>query len=337
MNGWRVAVLTGTRTLGAGFAISASTAVTCAHVVHGLRSIQVQPFGGADAWLASVDEAAAYRGGDPTADVATLRLPADALPAVAPLGPLARPTDGTIVSLLGLPAGGAREGRWADGVVMGSDRSGRLLQIDSVTAHSTWVDEGFSGGPAVDRATGLVVGMVVGTGRERGARNAWLLPLTTLAEHLPLLRDRGGDPLAADADFRAFHTALRERRYADAIARLSAVQHRHPRSSNVYFYWALAALAGHRPAEHAGETIDAVIRLLCEAARLDPGAPHIALLAELVAEDYFVLRHLPAPRLPAECRAGPGPMDATHAREILDHVPAADCAAWRGLTDRSTR
>jgi hypothetical protein len=318
---WRLAVLDGPEVVGAGFVISPDKALTCAHVVDGREQIRVQRFGERDAHPVFAT--------DVGADIAVLEL---ASSTVAPLGPLSAPAAGTVVSLLGLPRNRDAEGRWTEGVVMGPDRSGDLIQIDALNAHGAWVVPGFSGGAAVDRASGLVVGMVVRANRNPDVRNAWILPLSTLARYWPALQGGG---LTADPAFRDFRTAFDTRRYADALTSLSAVQRRFPDEAEVYYYWALAALGGWRPAAHAGETVGVVLRLLSEADRRRPGMVHAGVLAALVCEDYFVLRRMPAPHLPMARTATPARLDAAHAREILDHVPAPDCATWRTINDRS--
>jgi hypothetical protein len=341
---WRIAVLDDTTVVGGGFVVSASHALTCAHVVAGRAFWSVRRFGHSSPLgsrpASTVD---AYDAGNHNADIGVIDLPvqhagrAASATSTAPLGPPTPPTDGTIVGILGLPEGREREGRWVQAVVVGADRSGEWLQIDALNNHSAWVERGFSGAAAVDQGSGLVVGMVVRTNRNPQSRNAWLIPLATIAAYWPALGSRLKDGLLADPDFRRFRMAFDSRHYADALNELGTVQRRFPERADVYYFWALAALGGCRPARHAGETIDGVVRLLLEALRLSPRFAAATALLAFVCEDYFALRHLPVPHLPGVRLAVPGELTAAQAREILDHVPATDCTTWRGIYERSSR
>jgi hypothetical protein len=255
--------------------------------------------------------------------------------AVAPLGSLTIPPAGTVLHLIGLPEYRDREGRWTTAVVMGPDRSGEWLQVDASNAHSSWVEYGFSGGAAVDRDSGLVVGIVTRANNNPAARNAWVIPLATVALYWPPLASLASSRLTADTGYRDFRRAFDSRRYADALHCLSSVQSRFPDESEVYYYWAMAALGGHRPASHSAETVDGVQRLLRQALRLDPRSIRAAALLAMVQEDFFTLRHLPLPNPSTRQPVAYARLDAADARELVDHVPANDCASWRAIHQRS--
>jgi S1-C subfamily serine protease len=117
---------------GSGWVARAETVVTAAHVVAGGDGIRVDGHP-AEAWI--VDRAN---------DVAVLHVPSLDEPAL----PLAPPTPGTPVAILGFPENGpfdARAGRIGDTAAVVVDGN-----LRTVTAFSGLVRHGNSGGPAVD-------------------------------------------------------------------------------------------------------------------------------------------------------------------------------------------
>ncbi|GAB7036394.1 MULTISPECIES: S1 family peptidase [Catenuloplanes] len=328
MGAWR-AVVSADRDHGCGFVAAKGRVLTCAHVIGEQRRCRI----GLPAYgRAEEDCPVAPAGGG--LDLACARSTTAVDP--APLGSIERPARGTPLELFGLPGRPGWDddyGRRARGRVAGDSRDGRLVQIDALDAFTPWVVAGFSGGAVLDGVTGLLVGMVV-SGEAGPDRTAWLMPLDEIAGAYPWIRPRLASPLRADHDFHRFRDAFDRRVYPEALRHLADVQRRRPSASDAYYYWALALLGGVRPAHHRGETTDGVERLLINTVRLDPGAAHASALFALVREDRYTLRGAPVPpvpvRMPDLCDIDPG-----LAGEIADHVPAAECATWRFLRQRS--
>ncbi|MEU8257042.1 serine protease [Micromonospora inaquosa] len=327
---WRLEV-TGAST-GCGFAVTPTRALTCAHLIGpGQRHCQVASLPG----TRTVDIPRAFDSVDnPIPDVATIDIAGHPAGAVAPMGPATRPAVGTILDLFGLPDR-RQEGRRSQARVSGPSRTGEWLQIDAVHGHTAWVEPGFSGGAATDAATGLVVGMVVSADRSLSERSAWIIPNDTIVTSAPWLAALLADPLAGDPDYVTLLRSLNARRYTAALDRLPDLHSRHRRSSDLYYYWALVLLQGVRPANHSGEVIDGIERLLGEACRLDSGSVHARALLALVREDYYSLRSLPVSGRASHHDLDTSRVSTSHAIEIVSHVPATECLTWRKLYRRS--
>lgn len=327
---WRLAVIGASE--GCGFAVTPTRALTCAHLIEpGQRHCRVASLPGAR----QVDIPSAYdRDTNPVPDIATVDISGHPTDAVAPMGPTTRPAVGTILDLFGLPDRG-QEGRRSQARVTGPSRTGEWIQIDAVHGHTAWVEPGFSGSAATDAATGLVVGMVVSADRSLAERAAWIIPNDTILASAPWLAAVLADPLAGDPDHVAMLRSLNVRNYSAAFDRLTDLYGRHRRSSDLYYYWALVLLQGVRPANHSGEVIDGIERLLGEACRLDSGSAHAQALLALVREDYYGLRSLPVSGRDGHHALPRGHVSTGHAIEIVNHVPATECLTWRSLHRRS--
>ncbi|MBQ1019470.1 trypsin-like peptidase domain-containing protein [Micromonospora sp. D93] len=327
---WRLEVI-GEAT-GCGFAVTPTRALTCAHLIGpGQRHCRVASLPGTRA----VAVPSAYdKHVNPIPDIATIDISGHPTDAVAPMGPATRPTAGAVLDLFGLPDRG-REGRRSQARVSGPSRTGEWIQIDAVHGHTAWVEPGFSGGAATDAATGLVVGMVVSADRSLSERSAWVIPNDTIVESTPWLAAVLADPLTGDPDYVALLRSLNARRYTAALDRLPDLHSRHRRSSDLYYYWAIVLLQGVRPANHSGEVIDGIERLLGEACRLDSGSAHAQALLALVREDYYGLRSLPMSGRDDHHELTASHVTSGRATEIISHVPATECLTWRSLYRRS--
>ncbi|MFD7283739.1 trypsin-like peptidase domain-containing protein [Streptomyces sp. NPDC059862] len=201
------------RTAGTGFLVAEGVVLTCAHVVelarqgaggrvllrfpHLANAPQVEGHALASGWRASDAE-----------DVAVLRLgdtPEDARP--VRLGSAAG-CRGHHVFSYGFPSQAPDGGHFGYGVagdlLPADPRAGALLQLTDANDLTT----GFSGGPVVDEATGLVIGMVSAItapdGQSRGLGVAYATPTQVLREVLPVLAEheicpyRGLEPFTAE-------------------------------------------------------------------------------------------------------------------------------------------
>lgn len=198
---------------GAGFLVTESVVVTCAHVVeaagvgpretirlvfpHADGARRVEGHISGELWRAAEND-----------DVAFIRLtdtPSGAQP--VPLGS-AEGSQGHRVRSFGFPAQAPREGHFGYGVagdlLPGSDGRGELLQLTGANDLTT----GFSGGPVLDNVTGLVIGMLTEITApdefERGLGIAYVTPTQVLRGILPELAERevcpyrGLEPFTAD-------------------------------------------------------------------------------------------------------------------------------------------
>ncbi|MFD0783906.1 serine protease [Micromonospora azadirachtae] len=326
---WRLEVVG--ETTGCGFAVTPTRALTCAHLIDPeQRTCLVTSLSGARRVVipSTFDSAT-----NPVPDIAEVDISGHPADALAPMGPATRPATGTVLNLFGLPDRG-QEGRHSQARVVGHSRTGEWIQIDACQGHTPWVEPGFSGGAATDATTGLVVGMVVSAERSETQRAAWIIPVDTLLLSVPWLADVLADPLAGDPAYVAMLRALAGRRYTSALDQLPDLHSRHARSSDLYYYWALVLLQGTRPANHSGELVGSIERLLGEACRLAPDSAHAHTLLALVREDYYGLRSLPVAGHDSNGLAIRR-VSASHAAEIVGHVPAPECPTWLGLYRRS--
>ncbi|MFI9247984.1 trypsin-like peptidase domain-containing protein [Streptomyces sp. NPDC053086] len=188
------------KAVGAGFLVAEGVLVTCAHVIQaaggrpgGKVRVAFPHVGGTrpvmghiseDQWRATEAE-----------DVAVVRLiGAPAGMGVLPLGS-AVGCRGHHVRSFGFPAQARPEGHFGFGVAgdllpAGPGGGGMLVQLTSANDLTT----GFSGGPVLDEATGLVIGMLTEIAApdayERGQGIAYVTPAEVLREVLPGLTVR---------------------------------------------------------------------------------------------------------------------------------------------------
>ncbi|MFF7127497.1 trypsin-like peptidase domain-containing protein [Streptomyces sp. NPDC008240] len=216
---------------GAGFLVAEDVLVTCAHVVRaansgpGERVLLAFPraAGGADSlegqvlpdsWRAPEDE-----------DVAFVRL-SGAPPGtrVLPLGS-AEGCGGHQVRSFGFPAQAPREGHWGRGEVAdllpASAGRGAHLQLTDANDLTT----GFSGGPVLDKVTGLVIGMLTEITAPdewgRGQDIAYATPTEVLREVRPELAAQEVCPYRGLEPFTAQHAQWFEGR-GDAVRQVVA-------------------------------------------------------------------------------------------------------------------
>ncbi|WP_229908934.1 nSTAND1 domain-containing NTPase, partial [Streptomyces griseosporeus] len=216
------------RAVGAGFLVAENLLVTCAHVIRAADSgpqdrvlLDFPRVEGADVleghvevWRAPEDE-----------DVAFVRLP-ETPPGtwVLPLGS-AEGCGGHKVRSFGFPAqappgGHLGVGKVADLLPSSPDR-GALLQL----THANDLTTGFSGGPVLDEATGLVIGMITEiTAPDEFARGqgiAYATPTQVLREIMPDLAEQEVCPYRGLEPFTVEHARWFEGR-GEAIRQLLA-------------------------------------------------------------------------------------------------------------------
>jgi hypothetical protein len=338
--------------LGAGFIANRGSALTCAHVVEKLSQCWIDlPETGqtfrCDVRYADPDwtpEAPDWR------DVAVITVP-DYLP-TAPVGPLQRPGGDSVLDVLGFPARyaeGDNRGQRTRVHVVGPDERNRLLQVDGLQGFDGTVQQGYSGGPAVDVQSGRVVGMVVASDRLRAAvpgqyavKIAWIIPIDTLVGVWPPLQLVLPHALSVDPEYVAAISTLRHGGYGQALTQLNQLSTTYPHEPDMYFYRALAGLAGVRPGAYARPMVEAVEALLRYARNLRPVASvaHVSLLWALVKEDYYLKRGIPEPEGDpeiGELMASLTWIERNYAVEIVRHVPARECTAWKKLDVRSAQ
>jgi hypothetical protein len=352
--GWRLRISAERRSgaVGCGFAVSDRIAVTCAHVVAGRAAWWVRPLGhGVIGALCPVvfREPSWHTDVNPWPDIALLDLAPMRQHSLAPLASAVPPAPGTVLDVFGFPEPLDSFGQRAHLRVTGADSTGRWLQVDrlrhatsSDVAGPRWPEdvlvEGFSGSAAVDGVSGRVVGMVTWSARQLRLRAAWLLPLATLASYWPGLTASLPTALAVDPDFTAGLRQLDQGRYGDASRQLRLAAQRYPDEPDVYYYQALAALSGRRPANCPAEVIDQLENLLRRGVQAGTATPHVLGLWATIKEDCFVQRGLAElPPMASQLRVAISELDAEHAREIVRHVPAPQCRSWQLIKDRSLR
>lgn len=159
----------GTLSVGSGFALDEHTVVTNRHVVEGSSELQVSTYDGNDIDVVTVASS-------PVADLALVRT-TEPLPQVPGLAE-GDPEDGTPVTVVGYPSGGALT--TSSGTVLGRVPDPLSMGMDEVIVTDAQVVGGSSGSAALD-ADGRVVGVVY-AGDDKG--RSFLVPLSLLAELL---------------------------------------------------------------------------------------------------------------------------------------------------------
>ena len=318
---------------GLGFVIAPGVALTCAHVVQDRTKWWVSPIGrpmiggiAGTSWSPPVVKSRV-----PWTDVAMIAVPARLKTGLAPLGALDRPPAGSQLELFGFPRGFEAPGQWSSAEVRGPDASGLWLQMDGPIAQNGWVARGYSGGPAVERESGRVVGMV--TWGMKVPRIAWLIPLDTIAVKIPLVGRLAAQGLDVDADFMAGKVHLDCGEYGSATTRFRRVMSRY-RSNEVYFYWTLAALKGRRPLHHDQRSIDELISILSERVLCDPENAACSVLLAIVKDDAYVSAGMSVgnPSI-ADLMKALRRLSSERAREIVRHVPARGCSSWNAVRE----
>ncbi|MBF0306069.1 MAG: trypsin-like peptidase domain-containing protein, partial [Alphaproteobacteria bacterium] len=188
-----VQILSGSRICGGGFLAAPGVVLTCAHVVRNALGRTTDDAPPADATVEVVFPP--YRSQGITArisrwrpfdlDIAALEIDPGKAAGVRPMKLASSPAhDDADFEAFGFPAG-FPSGRTERGVIWGRTGDG-LLEIRPTDSHKYFVEQGFSGVPAV--ANGSVIGMANATGPEPEDRLAYLLPVDDI--------ERGWPPLA---------------------------------------------------------------------------------------------------------------------------------------------
>jgi S1-C subfamily serine protease len=319
--------------LGTGFAVTAHTALTCAHVVKDMAECWVEPLDGSvKAQRCSIeDNPSDIDIKDGSSDVAVISLPNSVTS--ASLGPYEPPSSGTEIEVvgyieryLGLGRTQATRGQIVGGSIKG------LIQVGILDGYPPIV-KGYSGGAAVDIHSGRVVGMVAQAEPEH--RIAWVIPLSAIADRWPPLVEYLPKGLLGDPEFMRAYDEFRYGRYEDALRRFGGVAMSYPNEADIYYYRVLAALNGQRPGGYQGAVVEKMEQLLDYALRLKPDAAHIQALLALVEEDYYNLRGL-KPKVKREFR-NIREISEVHAWEIVAHVVARECATWKHLNQYINR
>jgi len=328
--------------IGVGFVATASTALTCAHVVGTMAECWVEPLDRSVApqlckvraneqFMSSYDPATMRWDQSKGAfDIALLELRWQ-LPS-APLGPLEPPRSGTEIEVVGStrryrPLGRTEATR---GEVSGALTTG-LLGVLALGSHPP-IEKGYSGTAAIDVYSGRVVGMAVQA--EQDGPRAWIIPLVSIADYWTELADYLQRGMLGDPDFRRACDELRHGHFGDALRRFTEVAKSYPYEAEIHYYRVLAALGGQRPGGFQGTVIAQMEQLLVYALSLSPEIPHIQALLLLVQEDYYKLRGLETPsRRPLP---DIGRTSAERAREILRYIAAPECITWQFLSERAS-
>lgn len=195
----------GNQPVGAGFLVTGSELLTCAHVVTsslGLRDIPITlPEGplSLDFPLVAPGEICPAKvvHWRPALDLAVLRIETQ-IPAGAAPVPLVQSDDlwGHRFRALGFPRDHA-DGVWVSGELRGRTAAG-WVQIEGVRQTGYLIAPGFSGGPVWDEAVGGVVGMIVAADRDPQVRAAYVLPVERLQAGWPELEARAASERSSE-------------------------------------------------------------------------------------------------------------------------------------------
>ncbi|MFD5893937.1 serine protease [Streptomyces sp. NPDC060366] len=322
---------------GAAFLVTATQALTCAHVVRGLPQVRVRASGepyrewdGLTKIVADGRTDIYERDHRPGADIALINLPDPPRHLTpAPLGPPTGLPPGTELGAFGFPGDNPLTlGLWAEIRVSRPDFTGECYQVDSLTGHGPAISPGFSGGPAVD-SRGRVVGMVTAARRH----TAWIIPLTTLAAHWQPLASLVArpDPEPGTRELRQGVRELGHGEY-DRAAELLARAVDSLDNADSHYYLALAWLRGRGPHAQFTERLAAVTRRAHRALAREPDSPHTAALLTLLADDG----HLPYEDMGTgvpldQLRARARNCSPEHAAELSTHCPAPHSPTWHHL------
>ncbi|TDC60385.1 serine protease [Actinomadura sp. GC306] len=284
---WRAWVgLPGGGRLGAAFLVTRNRLLTCAHTVDGLDEAHVGFPGLFEGLKATVVHRGDWRREGDTGDVAVLELD-EAVPLAparlaAPDDARARADDGEF-GVWGFPRrpdGGERHATVTTSPRWSREREWWELR----TTGSDALEEGYSGSPVYDTATGEVIGMVTNA-ELRGDRGdlGWMLPLDSIRRHWEELDDllplrwltaearrelrgllagvRFTDPLAADLErltgrraLGGFQSAWGSVRYVaegwpqEKLVRYLAALARHLPEPGRFAAWSVRHLPGAAPA-----------------------------------------------------------------------------------------
>jgi len=198
---WQVRLLGATGLpVGGGVLVDDHHVLTCAHVVRdalgvdGPRAqapdgrVRVDFVSSEAVPLEATIEGWADVASDGRGDVAVLKL-AERAPRGTEPAPVRR-SDGILghgFDVLGFPRG-YDDGLSSSGTIRRpAGGTGEWVEL-SVPA-GTLVERGFSGSPVLDEELGAVVGIVVGSDRDRDHRVAWMIPVRTLTRYWPPLDD----------------------------------------------------------------------------------------------------------------------------------------------------
>ena len=194
--------------VGAGFLVTGTELVTCAHVVaeaagtnpdaadppEGTITVEL-PFLGSGQLEARVVK---WRpiGADRPEDIAVLSLPERAPGSAARPLPLLAPAQlaGRSFEVCGFPQGND-EGAWAEGR-MGHRRADGTVQVGDPNQTGYAIEPGFSGAPIWDVLARGVIGMVVARERRGETKVAFVLPVDLLTRVWPLQITEAHDPFA---------------------------------------------------------------------------------------------------------------------------------------------
>jgi V8-like Glu-specific endopeptidase len=196
---WRVGILdeTGGALCGAGVLVSDRHILTCAHVIattdtdEPRSDIRVQLVGmpGQPTITARVRDGCwqPERPNDHCADVALLELDdADAVRDTTPARLRQMRLIGRHAQAQGYPRGISTEAEWAQTIIVGpTGPDSEWMQMDPLLPTSAAVRHGFSGAGVVDLKSGDVVGIVVAKQSAADSKFSYLIPVDTIARHLP--------------------------------------------------------------------------------------------------------------------------------------------------------
>ncbi|WP_380286398.1 trypsin-like peptidase domain-containing protein [Kitasatospora purpeofusca] len=215
--------------VGAGFLVADGLVVTCAHVLedggYGPGSVVTLVFPHAPGVPEVTGRVLEEAWRDPhEQDVALVRL--ERAVGVAPLSlGSAAGARGHRVCSFGFPVQAPTGGHFgfatAGGLLPAADSAGELLQLTGAND----LTQGFSGGPVLDEATGLVVGMLTAItapdAHDRGLGIAYVTPAAVLREVWPALGELDVSPYRALEPFTAEHARWFRGR-EDAVNRVLA-------------------------------------------------------------------------------------------------------------------
>lgn len=205
--GWRVRIRAryGGGVLGAGVLLPRGHVLTCAHVALAAKDLTVDLVGlrGSPSVNARILACVPAHGAD-RGDVAVLKLATDPPPGAGAALHRTALTWDRQVHALGYPNGeGLDIGVWAR-MTVAAWAGSEWLQMNRRSVGEQRVRAGFSGSGVADDATGNIIGIVVSEYTDDDAGLSWMLPVSAIEAHLPLVTewvrgDSGIDPLFTSA------------------------------------------------------------------------------------------------------------------------------------------